>query len=285
MSNRKWISVPRCNEESMVSLEEYFRDISRYPLLTAQEERELTILAQGGDTEARNQMVEGNLRLVIKIAKSYRGRGIAIQDLIEAGNLGLFKAVDRFDVSLGFKFSTYATNWIKQSIRRLIENTASKVRTPSYMQDLKRRVDEVKSDFAAQGQHNISILDILRGLGYTGQRVHSLAHGLMRANSVSNVKSTDATAMDDPASQARDGPEAPSERNEELELLAKSMKLLTPRDRQIIELRFGIIDGIERTLKEVAEIIDPPLTRERVRQIICKAIVRIRSSIDGHKEA
>jgi RNA polymerase primary sigma factor len=222
-------------------------------------------------------MIEGNLRLVISIAKKYRGLGVPFPDLIEAGNMGLFKAVAKFNPDLGFKFSTYASNWIKQSIKRTIETQAPKIHIPSYMQDIKRKVDRIRADKAASGER-ASTIDILCEMGYERKRARQLAVGVMAADSVSNVAYHTQTGDPDEPADVQDVME-PVVRKEYTEMLWEVMDELTERDRLILTLRYGIETGREMTLAEIAESLDPPLTRERVRQIINDSIQKLRNRL------
>ena len=258
---------------------QYFTDLGRHDLIPAEEEYELIHRAQAGDTEARDRMVTGNLRLVISIAKKYRHRGLPFMDLICAGNLSLFKAVERFDTSRGCKFSTYASPWVKQGMRRAIEKQVPKVHIPSYMQEIRRKVAEARSLAAAAGK-DPSTKEILVGLGWSERQADLMIVNLDSAEAISNTVPHDLVPEPDHTRSHQD-PSSAMVMREDSEALTIALAELPDRDRRIIEMRFGLdkphSEGM--TLVEISQALDPPLTKERVRQIIRASLESLRASL------
>lgn len=268
----------------MVDESQYFADIGRYDLIPPEEEHALALRAQEGDEAARDRMIEGNLRLVISIAKRYRNRGLPFLDLIAAGNLALFRAVEKFDTSFDCRFSTYATQWIKQGVIRAIETEAPKIHIPSYMQEIKRKVDRLAAEKRAIGE-TMSLQELVAEAfpDFTSRRVRQVSENLKSAYSVSNVSSQ--TLLSDPEEPgAAADPSSPMSGVDSRSLLWQVMEDLPERDRLILQMRFGIDNGEEMTLSEIAESLDPPLTRERVRQIIRSSIQALRDRFIEHGE-
>jgi len=255
---------------------QYFKDIGRHGLIPPDQEYDLIAKAQSGDESARNLMIEGNLRLVINIAKRYRKLGLPFSDLIAAGNLALFRAIDKFDPSYKCKFSTYATPWVKQGIQRALETEAPRIHIPSYMQELRRKVSRLRLASVADGRE-LTNYEVLISLGYTHNRARLLDVGLKAAESVSSVGQSDYTADQGPSSES--DPYGPMIGEEGKEALWEEINNLPDRDRDILSMRFGIDTGEGMTLAEISDSLDPPLTRERVRQIIRKTASDIRSAL------
>ncbi len=258
------------------SLRLYLREISRISLLSAQRELDLAQRVERGERAARTHLIEANLRLVVSIAKRYVGQGLALEDLIGEGNIGLIRAVMKFDPSKGFRFSTYATWWIKQAITRSILEGTRTVRLPVYIMEEVMRVKRMTRQLYQELGHEPTVAQIGEGLGITAERVTEL---LVWAE---KVFSLDAPLSDEEENslsdliedQGAEGPEGTTDREMLREEVRRALSALTDRERQVIELRFGLLDDHDHTLEEVGKQLK--VTRERVRQIEERAIRKLR---------
>jgi RNA polymerase primary sigma factor len=258
------------------SLRLYLREISRIPLLSAQNELMLARRVESGDREARNHLIEANLRLVVSIAKKYVGQGLALEDLIGEGNIGLIRAVTKFDPSKGFRFSTYATWWIKQAITRSILEGTRAVRLPVYIMEEVMRVKRMTRQLYQELGREPTTAQIGERLGISSERVSEL---LVWAE---KVFSLDAPLSDEEENSLADiiedpqatGPAETTDRALLRDEVRKVLSNLTLRERQVIELRFGLVDDHDHTLEEVGKKLK--VTRERVRQIEERAIRKLR---------
>ncbi|WIG60572.1 MAG: RNA polymerase sigma factor RpoD [Ktedonobacterales bacterium] len=258
------------------SLRLYLREISRIPLLSAQSELEVARRVARNEREARNQLIEANLRLVVSIAKRYAGQGLQMEDLIGEGNIGLIRAVGKFDAEKGFRFSTYATWWIKQAITRsLLEGTRT-VRLPVYIMEEVMRVKRVTRQLYQEYGHEPTPAQIGAALDIPAERVINLQV------LAEKVFSLDAPLSDEEENSLSDiiedtqapGPSDSTERALLREEVRRVLNNLTLRERQVIELRFGLVDDHDHTLEEVGKKLK--VTRERVRQIEERAIRKLR---------
>ncbi|WP_390866556.1 RNA polymerase sigma factor RpoD [Amygdalobacter indicium] len=254
----------------------YLKEIGKVDLLTAEGEKELAQRMQEGDIEARDHLCEANLRLVVSIAKRYVGRGMSFLDLIQEGNLGLLKAVEKFDYTKGFKFSTYATWWIRQAITRAIADQARTIRIPVHM------VETINKLVRAQRT-------LLQELGREPE-VEELAKVLeIKEDKVREIMkiSQEPVSLEKPIGEEEDShlgdfipdDDAPSPEHQTAfsllkEQLGEVLSTLTPREEKVLRLRFGLDDGRTRTLEEVGKEFD--VTRERIRQIEAKALRKLR---------
>ena len=258
------------------SLRLYLREISRIPLLSAQSELAIARRVEWGEREARNQLIEANLRLVVSIAKKYVGQGLPLEDLIGEGNIGLIRAVTKFDPGKGFRFSTYATWWIKQAITRSILEGTRAVRLPVYVMEEVMRVKRTMRQLYQELGREPTNAQIGERLGISADRVSEL---LVWAD---KVFSLDAPLSDEEENSLGDiieDPQAqePAETTDRTllrEEVRKVLSNLTLRERQVIELRFGLLDDHDHTLEEVGQQLK--VTRERVRQIEERAIRKLR---------
>jgi RNA polymerase primary sigma factor len=258
------------------SLRLYLREISRIPLLSAQRELELARRVEVNDREARNQLIEANLRLVVSIAKRYVGQGLALEDLVGEGNIGLIRAVSKFDPSKGFRFSTYATWWIKQAITRSILEGTRAVRLPVYIMEEVMRVKRVTRQLYQELGRDPTTAQIGERLGIPAERVSELLVWAEKVFSLDAPLSEEeenslGDIIEDPNAQ---GPSETTDRALLREEVRRVLNNLTLRERQVIELRFGLVDDHDHTLEEVGKRLK--VTRERVRQIEERAIRKLR---------
>ncbi|MBQ7132328.1 MAG: RNA polymerase sigma factor RpoD [Oscillospiraceae bacterium] len=254
----------------------YLKEIGRVPLLTAEEEIEIAQRMANGDSYAKKRLAEANLRLVVSIAKRYVGRGMQFLDLIQEGNLGLIKAVEKFDHTKGFKFSTYATWWIRQAITRAIADQARTIRIPVHMVETITKVKKISSQLLHENGHDPTADEIAEKLEMPVERVREI----MRI-------AQDPVSLETPIGEEEDShlgdfiPDddapAPAEAASNMllkEQLNEVLDTLTEREAKVLRLRFGLIDGRSRTLEEVGKEFE--VTRERIRQIEAKALRKLR---------
>ena len=254
----------------------YLKEIGRVPLLSADEETELAKRMSEGDIAARKRLSEANLRLVVSIAKRYVGRGMQFLDLIQEGNLGLIKAVEKFDYTKGFKFSTYATWWIRQAITRAIADQARTIRIPVHMVETINKVKKVSSQLLHKNGHEASAEEIANELDMPIDKVREIMRVAQEPVSLETpigeeedshlgdfIPDDEALAPDDAASHIL-----------LKEQLGNVLSTLTDREEKVLRLRFGLEDGRSRTLEEVGKEFN--VTRERIRQIEAKALRKLR---------
>ena len=260
------------------SMKLYLHEIGSIPLLTAEQEVEIAKRIESGDVQARDQLISANLRLVVSIAKRYLGRGLSVEDLIQNGNIGLMKAVEKFDYTKGYKFSTYATWWIRQAITRSMADQGRLVRIPVHMNEKIFKYARAKKDFLQNFGFEPSNRDVADQLGWRVEDVERVS------SIVTNPTSLDASIGEDEDSSLGDF--VPDENaadadtiitNYELtEILRTLMGPLTEREKGVLVYRFGLDGAAPLTLEEVGEIYG--VTRERIRQLEAKAIRKIRYS-------
>jgi RNA polymerase primary sigma factor len=258
------------------SLRLYLREISRIVLLSAQGEYDLAVRIDRGDRAARNHLIEANLRLVVSIAKKYVGQGMALEDLIGEGNIGLIRAVAKFDASKGFRFSTYATWWIKQAITRSILEGTRAVRLPVYIMEEVMRVNRMTRHLYQQLEREPNIEEIATALSVAEERVAELQVWAEKVFSLDaplseEEESTLADIIEDTNTR---GPAEATDRALLRDEVRRALTNLTLREREVIELRFGLRDDQDHTLEEVGRQLK--VTRERVRQIEERAIRKLR---------
>ena len=254
----------------------YLKEIGRVPLLTPDEEVDLAVRISNGDEAAKKRLSEANLRLVVSIAKRYLGRGMQFLDLIQEGNLGLIKAVEKFDYTKGFKFSTYATWWIRQAITRAIADQARTIRIPVHMVETINKVKKTNSQLLHKNGRDPTAEEISKELQMPVDKVREIMRVAQEPVSLETpigeeedshlgdfIPDDDALAPQDAASMLL-----------LKEQLAEVLKTLTPREEKVLSLRFGLEDGHPRTLEEVGKEFN--VTRERIRQIEAKALRKLR---------
>lgn len=254
----------------------YLKEIGKVPLLTAEEERELAIRMQNGDEEAKNKLCESNLRLVVSIAKRYLNRGLTFLDLIQEGNLGLIKAVDKFDYTKGFKFSTYATWWIRQAITRSIADQARTIRIPVHMVETINKLIRIQRQLLQELGREPTAEEIAKEMGITVEKVREI-----------KKISQDPVSLETPIGEEEDShlgdfipdddvpaPVDAAAYSMLKEQLMEVLDTLSEREKKVLMLRFGLEDGRPRTLEEVGKEFN--VTRERIRQIEAKALRKLR---------
>ncbi len=254
----------------------YLKEIGRVPLLTADEEVELARRMSEGDPYARKRLAEANLRLVVSIAKRYVGRGMQFLDLIQEGNLGLIKAVEKFDHTKGFKFSTYATWWIRQAITRAIADQARTIRIPVHMVETINKVKKVSSQLLHQNGREPTAEEIAKELEMPVDKVREIMRVAQEPVSLETPigEEEDSHLGDFIADDDAPAPVDAASHTLLKEQLADVLKTLTPREEKVLRLRFGLDDGHPRTLEEVGKEFN--VTRERIRQIEAKALRKLR---------
>ena len=254
----------------------YLKEIGKVPLLTPEEEIDLAVKMANGDEDARHRMTEANLRLVVSIAKRYVGRGMLFLDLIQEGNLGLIKAVEKFDYTKGYKFSTYATWWIRQAITRAIADQARTIRIPGHMVETINKTIRVSRQLLQELGHDPSAEEIAAEMDMPVEKVRDILKIAQEPVSLETpIGEEEDSHLGDfiPDEDASEPSEAASFSllREQLE---EVLDTLAPREKKVLELRFGIVDGRTRTLEEVGKEFN--VTRERIRQIEAKALRKLR---------
>ena len=269
------LSVPDgINTEDPVRM--YLKEIGNFPLLTIEEEIEVAKKMEAGDEMAKKQLTEANLRLVVSIAKRYVGRGMQLLDLIQEGNLGLIKAVDKFDYTKGYKFSTYATWWIRQAITRALADQSRTIRIPVHMVETINRTIRVQRQLILDLGREPSADEIAKEMGVSVEKVEEILK-----------ISREPVSLDTPVGDEEDSHIGDFVADETIgttddaatitilrEEINAAMSALTEREQEIIRLRFGLDDGRARTLEEVGQHFN--VTRERIRQIEAKALRKLR---------
>ena len=254
----------------------YLKEIGRVPLLTPEEEIDLAIRIMDGDEAAKKRLSEANLRLVVSIAKRYVGRGMQFLDLIQEGNLGLIKAVEKFDYTKGFKFSTYATWWIRQAITRAIADQARTIRIPVHMVETINKVKKASSMLLHKNGHEPSAEEIAGELQMPVDKVREIMRVAQEPVSLETPigEEEDSHLGDFIPDDEAPAPADAASHTLLREQLSDVLSTLTPREAKVLRLRFGLEDGRPRTLEEVGKEFD--VTRERIRQIEAKALRKLR---------
>jgi RNA polymerase primary sigma factor len=272
---------PRSSSRLQTPLETYLREINETALLTADDEKMLSRRISAGDALARDRMVRANLRLVVNIARGYNGRGLPLPDLIEEGNLGLMRAVEGFDPDMGTRFSTYASYWIKQSIKRALVNTAKTIRVPAYMVELMSKWRRASIELTEELNRTPTAEEIAVVLEIAPKklRIVKKAIALYNATPQSDQDESGLSLGDIIPDKRIRGPEEELIDNDNLKHVSRLLDEMNAREATILRMRFGLDDSEPRTLKEIGESLG--LTRERVRQIEGEALKKLNRSLIG----
>ena len=264
-------------------IREYLKEIGSIPLLSAQEEYDLARKKAEGDTDAQKQLVEANLRLVVSIAKHYTGRGMSFLDLVQEGNIGLMRAVEKFDYTKGYRLSTYATWWVKQAITRALADQSRTIRLPVHMVETVNRIRRAQRNLSVSLGREPSVDELAENLGMTRRRVTELLQASGDTVSLETpVGDEDGSSLGDFV--ADDSNESTEDKAESFllrEEIDEMLKGLSPREREVIILRFGLETGKPMTLEEVGKRFN--VTRERIRQIETAALRKLRNPSKSKK--
>ena len=262
-------------------MEIYLREINKTPLLTADEEKQLSYRIGNGDSKARDQMVRANLRLVVNIARSYKGKGLPLSDLIEEGNLGLLRAVEGFDPDMNTRFSTYASYWIKQSIKRALVNSSKTIRIPAYMVELLSKWRRATAKLQESLNRVPTPEEIAKELDMPKKKLKIVKKAIQLNNSSPQSDQAESgwTLADMIPDERTKGPEDELIENDNLTHVYQMLEEMPEREATILRMRFGLDDSEPKTLKEIGETLG--LTRERVRQIENESLDKLEKGLMG----
>ena len=265
-------------------LETYLREINETNLLTAQEERELAVRIGNGDSSARDRMVRANLRLVVNIARGYSGKGFSLQDLIEEGNLGLLRAVEGFDPAMGTRFSTYASYWIKQSIKRALINTGKTIRIPAYMVELLSKWRRATVRLTEELDRTPTPEEVARVLGLPKKKLPIIKKAIKIYNATPQTDQSESgwTLGDMVMDERQQSPDEVLIESDSLRHVMQLLGTMDEREATVLRMRFGLENHEPKTLKEIGEQLG--LTRERVRQIETEALNRMAESMEDPRD-
>jgi RNA polymerase primary sigma factor len=262
-------------------LETYLKEINETALLTANEEKELSYRISDGDAAARDRMVRANLRLVVNIARAYTGKGLPLQDLIEEGNLGLLRAVEGFDPTMNTRFSTYASYWIKQSIKRALVNSAKTIRIPAYMVELLSKWRRTTAELSDSLKRTPTPEEVAVELEIPAKKLQIVKKAIQLYNTNPQTDQPDGTWTlgEIVPDERQKGPDAELMESDNLRHVYQMLETMDQREASILRMRFGLDDSEPKTLKEIGEALG--LTRERVRQIESDALGKLNRSLTG----
>ena len=272
-------------KEALAAEKIYLNEIGTYPLLTAEEEAELgrIIHDESGEKQeaAKKKLAESNLRLVVSIAKKFIGRGLPLMDLIQEGNIGLLKAVDRFDYTMGNRFSTYAAWWIKQSIMRALADQSRNIRVPVHVAESINRLLKDQKELAQKLGHEPTVEELSEETGIPVEKITEMLNSSLDSISIDSSVGEDNSTLQDYISddQSSNAPDFEITQKMLKEELNKALDSLDERERSVLEYRYGLKDGNIHTLEEIGNMYG--ITRERVRQIESRAIRRLKYTDDN----
>jgi RNA polymerase primary sigma factor len=270
------------DDTTVDSLELFLRDIGRVPLLTASEEIELARRIERGDLEAKDRMIESNLRLVVSIAKRYQGNELPLGDLIQEGTIGLVRAVEKFDYRRGFKFSTYATWWIRQSIARAIAEKGRTVRLPAHIDEMLRKLSRAERRLSGELSREPTLTEVALAAGIDPEEAEMLrGHDRMPVSLELPIDEDGSELGHLIADEEAESPYEVTARQLQSELLSSVLENLPYRERRILELRYGLNGERARSLTELGRIFG--LTQERVRRTEESAIAKLRTIADAQR--
>ena len=267
-------------KEALAAEKIYLNEIGTYPLLTAEEEAELgrIIHDESGEKQeaAKKKLAESNLRLVVSIAKKFIGRGLPLMDLIQEGNIGLLKAVDRFDYTMGNRFSTYAAWWIKQSIMRALADQSRNIRVPVHVAESINRLLKDQKELAQKLGHEPTVEELSEETGIPVEKITEMLNSSLDSISIDSSVGDDNSTLQDYISddQSSNAPDFEITQKMLKEELNKALDSLDERERSVLEYRYGLKDGNVHTLEEIGNLYG--ITRERVRQIESRAIRKLK---------
>lgn len=265
-------------ERVQAPLESYLREINETPLLKPEEEAELAYRISDGDCEARDHLVRANLRLVVNIARTFPSKGLALQDLIAEGNLGLMRAAEAFDPSLNTRFSTYASYWIKQSMRRAVQNMAKVVRLPAYMNQLLVEWRRASAKLQNELDRPPTDEEVARSLHLSQKKIKIIKKAIRIYQGVQQSEQNDTHSLNETVSENLESPESHLVRADEMQQVLELLNDLEPREAEVLRLRFGLTGENPKTLTEIGQILH--LTRERVRQIEKEALRKLHEKLE-----
>ena len=259
------------------SINLYLKEIRQFPLLSAEEERELLDKIAKGDMSAKNKLVESNLRLVVSIAKKYQNNGLSLMDLIQEANIGLLLAVDKFEPERGYRFSTYASWWIKQTISRALDNKSKMIRLPAYVVEGVNKMKNAERTLTIKLGREPSLEEIAKEMEITLDKAKKLRDSYKEVSSLDvNIGDDEEATMGELIADTSSlTPEENMDIQVKNEVLETILGTLEDRESEVIKYRFGLADGEPKTLEEVGQIFD--LTKERIRQIEAKALRKLRN--------